>query len=130
MSAPTIEIEFDPGPWTDESWKNFRPTGGEIAGRVRVSAQQNVGCRGIHVEVGWRTEGRGDTDSEALLNKTVHSGEFPAGQQEFPFRLQLPAGPISYDGKYIKIVWYAQARIDLAWKRDPKAEKQFLVTLP
>ncbi|MDA7979763.1 MAG: hypothetical protein MPJ50_13430 [Pirellulales bacterium] len=130
MATPTIIIHIDPGPWEDPQWRNHRPTGGKVAGRVRVSCMETLACRGVRLTIGWRTEGRGDQDSALILDDTPHYGELSPGDHEFPFSVEIPAGPISYQGHHIKIVWFAAARIDLAWKRDPKAEQQFLVTLP
>ncbi len=130
MPSPTIDIELDPGPWQDPQWRDYRATGGKVSGRVRVTTLEHLACRGVRLNVGWRTEGRGDQDSQLLLDEHVHFGELPPGEQVFPFQAELPVGPISFDGKYIKIVWFANARIDLAWKLDPKAEQKFFVTLP
>ncbi len=130
MPVPHIAIRLDPGPWPDGQWQNYRPTGGEVSGHVKISSDEDLSCRSIHLQVGWRTEGRGDTDSETILENVLHTGDFAAGEKEYNFRATIPAGPISYDGHHIKIVWFVSARIDIAWKRDPKVEEHFLVTLP
>ncbi len=130
MSSPKIEIALDPGPWTEPEFALHWPCRGRVSGRVCVETFERITPRAVRVSVGWRTEGRGDEDSEILLEETLHTGELPIGRREFPFAVQLPEAPISYVGNYIKIVWQVAAHIDLAWKRDPKDIKTFFVTLP
>lgn len=131
MSAPEITFELDPGPWgTDPEWRDFRATGGSISGRATVTTDELIKCRGVDLVLGWRTEGRGDRDQQLILEDRVHAGELYPGTRVFPFQATLPEGPISYDGHHIKIVWFVGIQIDIAWKRDPKNEMPFFVTLP
>ena len=131
MAAPNIWIDLDPGPWTEPEWKDYYTCGGAVSGRVRILADEPVNCRGVRLTVGWHTEGRGDRDEGKVHEETVHEGELPTGDHTFPFSARLPQeGPISYAGHYINIVWRATAHIDLAWRRDPTAEKVFYVALP
>ena len=69
-------------------------------------------------------------DQEAFGEETVFEGELQPDQPSFPFSFPLPAGPVSYAGHYINIVWQVSASLDLAWKRDPHTEQTFFLTLP
>ena len=129
MGKPVVSIELDPGPWEEPEMADHREAGGTISGRVLLSTDEPVDCRKVVVEVGWRTEGRGDRDGEMCSSVTLHSGEIQPGDEAFPFEFDLPAGPMSYAGHYINIIWNVQARVDLAWKFDPVAVRQFFLTV-
>lgn len=130
MAKPTLDIEFDPGPWTELHLQDHRPVGGTISGRVRMTADEMARCRKLFVTIGWHTEGTGDRDAESILELTLHQGEIFPGEQEFPFSCQLPDGPISYAGHLINVVWEVHAQLDLAWKFDPKTSRKFFVSFP
>jgi hypothetical protein len=129
MATPEIQIEMDPGPWTEGEWVDYRLAGSPVSGRVRIRALEPVRCRGVIVSVGWHTEGKGDTDRAAVFEEIVHQGELSVGEHVFPFAAHLPDSPMSYTGKYIKIVWQVAARIDIALRTDPHLERTFFVTL-
>ena len=128
-ATPTLEIELDPGPWPQGDWANYRAAGGNVSGALRVNSPDPLECRAVRISIGWHTEGRGDKDEAVIFEETVHRGPLH-GEHSFRFSTPLPAGPVSYAGKYITIVWQAAAAIDLAWKRDPHTEQTFFVTLP
>jgi hypothetical protein len=130
MAAVKLEIELDPGPWDDPEWADYRAVGGTVSGRVKTITDDPISCRRLVVSVGWHTEGRGDKDQEAVGEETVFEGELQPDQPSFPFSFPLPAGPVSYAGHYINIVWQVSANLDLAWKRDPHTEQTFFLTLP
>ena len=130
MAKPKLSIELDPGPWKDPNWADYRPAGGVISGRVLVTCDEPTQCRRLSAIICWHTEGRGDTDRDEVLSESLVEGQVPAGQSEHPFSLNLPDEPISYSGHHIKIIWTVTARLDLAWKTDPKAEQVFYVALP
>lgn len=125
MGKPLLFLDFDPGPWDDDDRLDHRPAGGTISGRVRMTADDMHDCRRLILTVGWHTEGRGDRDSHHITEISLHQGQINPGEEEFPFRCELPEGPISYAGHLINIVWEVQARLDLAWKIDPKVSRQF-----
>lgn len=130
MAAPRLDIELDPGPWNDPQWAEFRAAGDSVSGRVLLFVDDLISCRRLLVSVGWHTEGRGDRAEGTCGEETLLEGELHPGEHTFPFSFRLPAGPISYAGHYVNIVWQVAARLDLAWKRDPKAERRFQLTLP
>jgi hypothetical protein len=130
MATPQVHIELDPGPWTEAEYADYRVLGEPISGKVRIAADEPITCRSVTVSIGWHTEGRGDRDEGTVWESQVHEGEIPAGEMELPFRAELPDGPMSYAGQYINILWEVAAQIDLAWKRDPTAERRFHAVLP
>lgn len=130
MSAPFLDVELDPGPWDDDQWRDYRLAGDKVSGRAIVQCETNLNCRGIHVKLGWHTEGKGDKDQDVYFDQVVHHGELLAGRHEFPFSARLPMAPMSYAGHHIKIIWAVHVRIDIAWKVDPKFQRPFYVTLP
>ncbi|MGZ0168834.1 MAG: hypothetical protein ACKVHE_04715 [Planctomycetales bacterium] len=130
MAKPHLHIDFDPGPWSQPNLTDHRPVGGTISGRVRVTAVELIDCRKFVVTVGWHTEGRGSEDSETIHEVILHEGMIDASETEFPFSCELPDGPISYAGHLINLHWEVRVQLDLAWKVDPKAKRQFYLSLP
>ena len=128
--SPSIHVELDPGPWSEPEYADCRVCGETVSGSVVVQAEEPVRCRAVVVSVGWHTEGRGDRDEETLWEQRVHEGELLPGEHRFPFSATLPAEPMSYAGHYININWQVKATIDVAWARDPHAERQFYAVLP
>lgn len=129
MAKPTLDIELDPGPWSEQDLVAHRPQGGTISGTVRMSADEMIKCRKLFITIGWHTEGTGDRDAESVFDQTLFEGEIFPGEQEFSFSCQLPDGPISYAGHLINIIWEVHAQLDLAWKFDPKASRRFFLSL-
>ncbi len=131
MAEPDIRIDLDPGPWTEPEFADYRICGEPVSGDIVIRSEEFLNCRGVVVSLGWQTEGRGNKDSETVWEQRVHSGPIERGETRIRFAAPLPAeGPMSYAGRYINIVWRVAARIDLAWKRDPVAEKVIYAVLP
>lgn len=54
----------------------------------------------LKLTIGWRTEGRGDKDKEVLYETEVKPSE------RTYFKCKIPmAGPVSYDGQLLRIIW-------------------------
>jgi hypothetical protein len=130
MAAPRVTIILDPGPWSEPEYAAYRVLGEPLSGKVRIAADEPATCRAVTVSLGWHTEGRGDRDEQTVWETRLHEGEIPAGEMEFPFRAELPRGPMSYAGHYVNVLWEVAARIDLAWKRDPAAQQRIHAVLP
>lgn len=103
------------------------PAGGTVRGRVVVHSMDSIKARGVDLEVGWRTSGRGDTDEKLVHTERIHEQSVPPGGLDIPFSADLPPVPCTYHGELIKIHWFARARIDRALARDPRAEADFVV---
>jgi hypothetical protein len=103
-------------------------TGGVLSGRVRVRSSSGAEVRGVRLEVGWRTEGDGNRaagvlHAEELLERPIHLGRDES--RDLPFRLEVPPGPLSYQGNRLRIVNVLKATADVPWTRDPSAEKVY-----
>lgn len=105
--------------------------GARVKGSAVWTPDRQVSPRELRISAEWRTEGRGSTSSGK-------GGElrFPAGPQGFmppvqlPFELVLPPdGPLSYDGKLIRVIWELVVRVDLPWASDEVA-RQTLQVVP
>ncbi|MDO5682414.1 MAG: sporulation protein [Propionibacteriaceae bacterium] len=86
--------------------------------------------RAFIITVGWRTEGRGDTDTGviATFNIPFTSGQ-PTTVTTFPFQFQLPPdGPVTYHGKLLRVLWSVTARVDVSLAIDPKQSRDFVVS--
>jgi hypothetical protein len=91
MSILEIQIE--------ENKENFRP-GEEIRGNVLWS----FGNAPVPLDLSlfWRTEGRGTQDVGIVETISVET-QGASGQKDFKFT--APAGPYSFSGKLISIIW-------------------------
>jgi len=122
MSKCDLEVRLD------GNQRTFKP--GEIVrGRVRVTPNENVECRGLKLWVGWRTHGRGNTreDPDAIVKDLFH-GNWSAGQaQEYAFEFPAPGGPATYHGTVLNVDHYVTATADIPWASDPRAEVEILV---
>jgi hypothetical protein len=67
----------------------------------------------VEVRVGWRTEGKGDTDRGEIHREelVVPSDEASAQEQHVAFQVPLLMAPLSYDGPIVKIRWAVEARV-------------------
>jgi hypothetical protein len=73
--------------------------------RVRWAPDTRKMLCPLVVKVGWRTEGRGDVERE-----TVHEARRAIKGEECLISLPIPSeGPLSYDGKLIRIIWEVSA---------------------
>lgn len=109
--------------------------GQEVRGVVTWDPRGVTRARALVVTAGWRTEGRGDVDkgTVATLNFPFPPSQFPQGQPttitQFPFAFRLPlAGPVTYHGRLLRILWALEVRIDIALALDPKQSFPFVVS--
>ena len=83
----------------------------------------------VAARVGWVTEGRGDRDDEYFDEASLDVGQSEFGRPDrFDFTLQIPPdGPLSYDGKILRIVWVVEVRLYLSWAKDIETTARFRV---
>lgn len=99
----------------EQDKRSYKP-GETVCGEVQYTADKKP--RRIAVSLEFRTEGRGSTDkgscAEIDLETMQQSGTLP-------FQLRIPdeIAP-SYHGKLIALCYRVEARLDLAFARDPK----------
>ncbi len=103
----TIEIILD------GNKKQFRPFD-VIEGKIIYNLVKP--CATIQVDLAWTTIGKGTTDSCAVDSTGVSTMGKISGDGRF--RLAVPAGPYSFSGKLVSIVWLvscgAESDLDIA----------------
>ncbi len=102
--------------------------GGVMRGEVRLTANEQVNCRGAYLRLMWHTEGRGDRD-EAKVNEIVlATGAIPAGTNVArAFEFNLPQEPWSYVGKCVNIIWEVIGVMDVPIAKDVIVSEQFIL---
>ena len=74
--------------------------GGILIGKIIWESSQTP--RSIEAYLAWATEGKGDEDGDMVVEQEW-TPTAASGTQSF--RWQLPRGPLSLDGKLIRIRW-------------------------
>lgn len=107
------------------------PAGGLGMAHVVCDLEQAADVRAVLVQVGWRTEGRGERNAGVVSEQQVDVIREGAGtwvRQSVPFA--IPAeGPISYDGVLMRIIWELAVRVDIAGGRDIEERTAFRVVV-
>ena len=91
MTELTIEL-------TDDR-TNFAP-GEEVSGTVSWSTEQTG--EKLELRLFWFTRGKG-TEDAGIVEKIQF--DRPSPHETRPFRFHLPAGPYSFSGRLISLVW-------------------------
>jgi hypothetical protein len=125
MSDTTLNLELDHGPWEGAQYDNCWPAGGVVTGRVSCYAQSVVKARGVRIDLGWATSGRGDRDKSIVASVDLHKGNLgPTRSYNWRFEIPIPEdGPISYQGHLITIEWKIWAIVDRPFARDEILEE-------
>jgi hypothetical protein len=128
MADVDFQVNFSGGePYG--GYRRFDP-GADVAGTVTLVSDENLNARGIRAKVGWRTEGRGDTDSRTVSQATLAEGGLMAGlPQSFDFSFRLPQEPWSYAGHYLNIIWEVEINVDLRLAVD-KVHRERIIVAP
>jgi len=123
MTDPSLNIAMQNG---------IAEVGGRFEGRIIRSpelddlAPQTQPVRAVQLLLRFWTEGRGREDS-----RDTAWVEFPVdqyGRLDVGFALAVPpAGPISYDGRLIRVLWEIQATVDVKYQLDRKLYVPVLV---
>lgn len=102
-----IEIILDGGK------KHFSPFD-TIEGKIVFNLVKP--CENIEIDLAWTTVGKGTTDSCSVDSSGVSTMGKISGEGRF--RLAVPAGPYSFSGKLVSIVWLvscgAESDLDIA----------------
>lgn len=105
--------------------------GGRFTGTVRRDADADgvssrSRARAVRLVLRYRTEGRGDTDKRDVSNLEFQLEAH--GGLSTTFALSVPPdGPVSYDGRMLRVLYEIEARVDVKLARDPKIERAVLV---
>jgi len=86
-----------------EGKDSFRP-GENVTGTVRWNMQGNP--ESVEVSLFWHTQGKGTRDV-GVVETLKFDNPGSLGQKEFSFK--LPAGPYSFSGRLISLVWAVEA---------------------
>jgi len=108
-----LEIE------TADGADSFRP-GQALEGTVRWNLQENP--ESIEVSLCWHTAGKGTEDVGVV--ETLRF-EAPGSLGAKDFRFELPAGPYSFSGSLISIIWAVEAA---AWPMGETVKRQIIVS--
>ena len=121
MAKCDISIELDDP-------ESVHPGGGNITGVVHVQVDADVKCKGLVVQSGWRTHGRGNVAGDTAATMTLFAGEWHAGERtEYRFELPIADWPPSYHGHHLNIDHYVDVRAKIPWGFDPKASVPFMM---
>ncbi len=121
MATCNLKIDLDEP-------KQIRLGGETITGTVIVDCQQDTNCKGLEISTAWSTHGRGNLDHGLGELVVAYQGAWHAGQEyRYPFKLKVAPWPPTYYGTYINVSHCVVARAKLAWKTDPRVEKEFPV---
>ena len=95
--------------------------GDRVAGSVSLWPEHDLGCRGIDLQLCYRTGGRGSPESIEVITERIWTGPVTQGQSvESRFDLLLPPdGPVSYQGKLFHLEWLVRLRLDIPLWKDP-----------
>ena len=97
--------------------------GGDVVrGEVVVQVEKATTCKSLKVSVGWSTHGRGNRASADVMASDLFAGDWTPGEYRYAFEATLPHGPYTYNGHYLNVGWYVEARADVPWALDPKDE--------
>lgn len=95
--APGVRID---GRVTIEEGRRVFAPGDEVAGTVEWHLPGDA--ERVDLRLHWRTEGKGTQDVDVVAEE---SWENPGPRGEHPYRFRLPAGPYSFSGTLISLVW-------------------------
>lgn len=81
----------------------------------------------VEWSVFWRTEGKGDEDSEHVHDTTFAASDADAVRSpaDSGLKLRLPQTPLSYEGVIVKIRWWVSLRVRLASGEELSDEADF-----
>jgi|GEM_PF-2510877 len=129
MSRATVRIEFEGAPRNETDDVLEVEVGDSISGWVEVTATEQLKLNGINIQVGFRAHGRGDEDRVHQRISGCSATQLEAGQPErLPFECSLPdEGPISWNGKVVKVTWEVLVHLDIPWAVDQYESRPFIV---
>jgi hypothetical protein len=96
-----------------------------LRGRLQLKADEEklAKAKSLELLVVGRIHGSGTSESVELLIQRLE-GPF-SGSVALEFEKRLPEGPVSWQGRYVKVDWVLRASLDVPWAIDPKIEVEF-----
>ena len=106
--------------------REFEP-GETLRAECSVDPPPEEDIVGLEWSVYWRTEGKGDEDSESIVEEhdTAAEGDRLDLLGLKPLEVRLPRSPLSYAGVIVKIRWFANARVQLRGGGELEGEAEF-----
>ena len=102
------------------------PGGGTISGRVEVTVDKDVTCKGLEVRTHWTTHGSGNIDIGSEDSVIIYQGDWRAGHRAtYAFEVPISEWPPTYHGHHLNIEHFVEARANIPWAFDPKASQPF-----
>jgi hypothetical protein len=99
--------------------------GEHLRGNVTWRAEGSKTPRKLDVVCRWRIEGKGKSRQEVVGSA---GSENPMPEMVISFDFEIPIhGPLSYDGKLLRIIWEVFANADLPMARDENDVAAFTV---
>lgn len=108
----------------DGGRSRFQP-GDELVGHAAWSLGEPPD--GVELRLFWYTAGKGTRDVEVVATERFDP---PAAEGRREFRLRLPAGPWSWSGTLVSIVWALELVVEGAGRGEPQVERHELVVGP
>jgi hypothetical protein len=109
----TLQPALEPGEELEFDYKLLRMTGEQVDA--------------LEISVMWYTEGKGSEDIGVHLFQRLTGDELGSLPFDVPRKLvtALPASPLSYEGKLLKIRWCIRMRLFLTSGKEVTAQKTF-----
>jgi len=88
--------------------------GQQVAGEVQVTPLEDLDFDAFRIGFRWHTEGKGNRATGIGGSVCLaEEARWRAGERVlFPFSLNAPAGPLSYQGRILKVLWDLEARLE------------------
>lgn len=98
---------------------------------LSVETDSNIHCRNVLCWAGCKIHGSGSEEKVTVLDwHPILEGDFNAGMViNRTLEVKVPAsGPVSFQGRYVKMDWMVRVRVDIPVWRDKVLELPFIVT--
>ncbi len=120
MKIPSVSIRFDDNVRTCEP-------GQALSGEYRLRSVSADEIKAIEWSVLWYTEGKGDEDLAVheFQRLNVDDGDTIEPSRPQHFDTVLPASPLSYEGRIVKLRWCVRIRAFLRSGKEVVGQKIF-----
>lgn len=130
MNEPLIETE-GAQLWVDRGSRQYAP-GELVTGGYRLTEWREDDLTALEFSILWYTAGQGEEDFFVHHFDRCKAAVLPKRHDETPYRYEvvMPASPLSYDGRIVKICWAARLRGFFGGGRQRVVEAPFWLSLP
>ncbi len=92
--------------------------GGKVHGAVGARLPAPLATRRVTLAAEWFSEDRGRAEGRTVPLLVLHEGNLDPGEQTWPFELTLPADPVSFSGRTIRVRWRWRVEFDVRSAKD------------